>query len=234
MKLYLTLGFVVAILCLASCVSIYFNNPQPTDAKNIKNFPRKIRGTWIEDGDTTSIRKKTFRKVEWEVKSISKAELDTTQSLVVKGDKIFDVESDSVQGYYYEFRDDSFFVNIPQITMYELGEGVLFRRVSKSYFTLSINTDSIWWNVYLIEILPDESILVKYPKKSELSILETMLENEELEIKITPYEDDKLTTSEFQKFWNVGLTSKQMLGYISKGGFSDTTLVINRTNKFKK
>jgi len=234
MKLYLTLGIVAAILSLASCVSIYFNNPQPTDARNIKNFPRKIRGTWIEDGDTTTIRKRTFRKVEWAVESISKAEFDTTQSLVVKGDKIFDLESDSVQGYYYELREDSFFVKIPQITRYELGEGVLFRRVSKRYFTLSINTDSIWWNVYLIEILPDESILVKYPIKSELSILETMLENEELEIKITPYEEDKLTTSEFQKFWNVGLTSKQMLEYISRGGFSDSILVINPTNKFKK
>lgn len=227
----------MTIICLSttlltvSCVSIYFNKPQPIDSKNIKKFPKNMRGTWVSDGDTVTVRKKTFRKVEWAYESISRAEIDSNESLIIKNNQLFDLESDSSKGYYYKVHDDSFLVYIPQIIEYKLDEKVLFRRVPEKYYTLNVNVDSIWWDVFLIERLGNGTVVVRYPQKKELDILETILGNEDLEIVITHYVEDEFTTSEFQKFWNVGLTSKQLLEFVDKGGFSDTTLVLDPKNK---
>ena len=221
----LVLTYIALVLCKVSCVSVYFNQPQPIDSKNMKKFPKKLRGTWVQDGDTILVGKTIFRKVEWDSKLLSRTEIDTNDAFVIKGGKIYNLDEDSTRGFDFIIQNDSILVNVSEIIEFELGDTALLRFASKDYYVLNEKKDSIWWNVFLIEKKNDGMILVSYPKKGELSILEKILKNDDLEIRI-PYVEGKLTTSEFQKFWNVGLTSKQIIEFRNKGGFSDTSLVL--------
>jgi len=224
--------YTILVLCTFSCVSVYFDQPQPVDAKNMKKFPKKLRGTWVQDDDTTLVGKTIFRKVEWNSKLLSRTEIDTNDALVIRGDKIYNLDEDSTKGFNFVIQNDSILINVSQVIEYKLGNAALLRSVSKDYYILNVRKDSIWWNVFLIEKKSDGTILAMYPKKGELSILKTIFENDDLEIKI-PYVEDKLTTSEFQKFWKVELTSKQIIEFRNKGGFTDTSLVLEPKYKIE-
>ena len=217
---------------MISCTSVSFDQPQPIDAKNCKKIPKKFRGTWVSNDDTTIIGKTFFRKIDWNFETLSKAELDTNKSLVIRGKFIYDLEDDSLKGYEYTVMDDSLIVKIPDRFEFTLGNSAQLRSVSKKYLTLNLKQDSIWWNVYLVEKKNDGRIVIRSSKQQDLSILESILNTNEIEI--TSPDKDELETSEFQKFWSVELSSKQIIEFINEGGFSDTALVLEPIHKIEK
>jgi len=58
------------ILILQSCEVYHFENPLPTDASNVYEFPKEFRGAWVVDKDTITIGKNFF-----EVSSVETAKI---------------------------------------------------------------------------------------------------------------------------------------------------------------
>ena len=103
--------------------------------------------------------------------------------------KKFATNKEQIRISKHIIQNDSILVNVSEIIEFELGDTALLRFASKDYYVLNEKKDSIWWNVFLNEKKNDGMILVSYPKKGELSILEKILKNDDLEIRI-PYVEE--------------------------------------------
>ncbi|WP_157515072.1 hypothetical protein [Gaetbulibacter saemankumensis] len=213
-----------------SCTSVYFNQPQPIDSKNLNRIPKKFRGTWVQKNDTIIIGKRFYQKTGWYFNTISKVEIDTNKSLQIRGQRIYDLEEPSSKGFEFTAVNDSLIIRHAERFKFTLGDSAQLRSVSKKYSIINLKKDSIWWDVFLIERKDNGEIIVKNTKKDELKILEALLNTNEIEIAAK----DKKTTLESRKNWNVGLTSKQMIKFINMGGFSETTLVLKPDEKTHK
>jgi len=219
--------YLFLLLCmLSSCVSIYFTEPQPVDVKSRKNIPKKLRGTWIDKNDTTYVGKRTFRKVEWQVEIIAQSEVDADSNTQIKGDRIFKTDVEPLTGYSFTRRNDSLVVNTSEEVKFELNKTAELRKISRDYWALNWARDSIWQEVFLVHKLADGTIQINKIKKPELKLVEQMKQDTTLEIIIGPYDENKLTTSKYQKFWDISFTQKEMLQFIQLGGFSDTLMVL--------
>ncbi|MCP4120366.1 MAG: hypothetical protein GY751_01285 [Bacteroidetes bacterium] len=224
---YLTVCLILSLL-ITSCVSIYFNQPQPVETKNLKKAPKSIRGVWLDELDTTVIDKKTYYHVEWYLDTISKTTVDTTTSLEIRNNMIYDIEDDPLTGYAFTDYGDRIIIKVPDRMEFTLSDSSILRMVSRSYYSFNARKDMIWWEVFLVQKMEDGSINIRYPSSNELSILESMDAGEEKE---TQNSEDTFLSSEFQKFWEADLTRQLMIEFIELGGFSDTVLVLDKGMK---
>jgi hypothetical protein len=222
---------IILLFSLTSCVSVYFEEPQPVDSSNLDEIPADFQGTWIEKNDTTIINETTFSNVEWKFKPLTQKELDTTKSLLIKGGLIFDLSQDSVKGFNYSTRNDTIIVHIPDRFDFSLSDSVLLKPISDTYFSLNFKRDSIWWEVYIFSRNSNNEIIARKLKRKDFTILKSVTHNKDVEVIIEPYDKNKLTTSEDQQFLNAKLTKNTMLDFINQGGFSDTILTLSPSNK---
>lgn len=225
----ISLAFV--LIMYSSCVSIYFNQPQPTDSKDLEKIPRNLRGIWVQNKDTVFVGKNVFRQIEWESNAMSKQEIDSNGSIVIRESKIYDIENDSLTGYNFVERNDSVFIDIPGEFRFQLGEYAKLRVCTNKYYLVNIRKDSIWWDTYLVEKQKNK-ILVRYPNSMDIKILESTLNMSNIEQQI-PEDEEAMSSLVLQDYWCVGMKSKELFRFINAGGFSDTVLVLDKKYRIK-
>ncbi|WP_242156305.1 hypothetical protein [Aestuariivivens sediminis] len=219
------------LLSMMSCTSVSFNQPQPVDSKNLKRIPKKLRGTWVQKMDTIIIGKRFYQKTDWHIDTISRAEIEADTSLEIRGQRIYVNHEDALKGFEFTVLQDSLIVKVPDRFEFTLGDSAQLRRISKRYAIINLKKDSIWWDVHLVEYKNNGGIIVRHPKKEELHLLESLLNRTDIDLIMAKKDTNNKNTAESHKYWDVGLTSRQLMDFINQGGFSGTSLVLEPHEK---
>ena len=96
-------------LMVEKCETIYFDKPQPDAVKNLKQFPKVYRGTYMDEDSTyLEIDKTSFihkRQLNWK---LTKSELDT--STMYRLDKSFLINTQTLEKIPVQFKHDTIHV----------------------------------------------------------------------------------------------------------------------------
>ena len=138
--------FILVALLVNACLdnSPEFLSPQPSDKKNLKQFPGKLRGKYYIDRDKSlTIYRYHITQQRVEELKTSLNDISTDTNLFLKNDTLFDkasnekvavtLKNDSAFGYY-EWIDTAFFIS----------EKHLLRKYRKCYLLNERTKDSLW------------------------------------------------------------------------------------------
>ena len=215
---------ILAILPLMiSCSNVFISNPQPVDSKNIYSFPKAYRGIWTCETDTVIAEKDYFKYIQSSERFVSKLEVDTSSSYVLKDNKIYIIDTTDGKlrgGFPFKLENDTLYYHGSEINEITLGKKAFLRKVKKNYI-LNVKQENGWWELILIR------------KNKNGNIIAAGLDIHNLE-KYTNYkniytfkEDEYSRTDYIEATW----TKKELLEIINKGAFSDIifNLKLNRT-----
>lgn len=218
-QILLIIVSMVAGLLLMSCDQFYFSTPQPVDARNIYEFPNKSRGSWTDNGDSIVIGRTNFMSIEYQEAKVSLKEAKGSSRYRLKRDKVYITDEEkglkAKRGFPYTLKQDTLFYQEAEIFELKLGEGTFLRKVGDFYLLNSKYSEN-WWEIYLVEIQPDESIVTRYLNKDDLSKIGDL---------------KTLHVAENQYFLEANWTKKDLTKLLQKGVFSDTLLVLTRKRK---
>lgn len=207
-----------------SCDNLYFNVPQPIDAKNSYEFPKEYRGKWIEEEDTIIIGKNYFIYKDYkQTHSIALNDLDTATYLL-KHSKIYIKEKYSEiplsEGYPYAIKNDTIHFKASEIYSFPLSKHNFLRKVNNNYIVNSTDKNN-WWYLYLIQPKNDSMLYISILNEKDLELISN---------------HQVIYKSSNTIFLNASWTVKDMDEFIKKGGFTSEILELNLNKKlpFKK
>lgn len=217
---------VLITVCVSSCTTVYFDKPQPVNTKNLNKVPIAFQGTWVQNQDSTVITDTDFRAMTKYFYTLPKREIDTSTTIKTKDGFIYDV-NDSANRYPYSVKGDSIEVTIPELHTYVLSDSVLLRPLSQKELLVNIKTDDNWWEVYLIELIEEGSILVRSIKVSDLEKLEILNPNN---FSLREPHKDVLQMNNQERL-EADFSKEDLLLWIGAKGFSDTVMVMYSKHK---
>ena len=133
-------------ILLAGCLenSPGFLEPQPTDSKNLKAFPKKMRGDYsMNEKENLSISQ--FMIIQWGMEDIdlSMAEIDSNSQLIIKNDTLYDIEDG--EKIFVEIRNDSLFGSMYwSDTAFTISDINIIRKCDDFYLLNEYTKDSVW------------------------------------------------------------------------------------------
>lgn len=167
--------FILIPILLSSCLdnSPSFLEPQPTNTKNIKTFPKKICGDFSsKDDENLTISRHMI--VQWGIENIglSQAEIDTNTNLYIKNDTLYNIEDENKT--QIEIRGDSVFglVNWSD-TVFFLSNKHIARKCAGFYILNEYTKDSVWKVVRLKYSKIGEIEFALINKKKEINNIKT-------------------------------------------------------------
>lgn len=131
-------------LMVEKCETIYFDKPQPDAVKNLKQFPKVYRGTYMDEDSTyLEIDKTSFihkRQLNWK---LTKSELDT--STMYRLDKNFLINTQTLEKIPVQFRHDTIdvFDEISD-TLFTFSKDQLARSFKGNLILSSRQDDDLW------------------------------------------------------------------------------------------
>jgi hypothetical protein len=217
-------------LTLSSCVTIYFDQPQPADAKDLSRTPRSIRGTWIIDFDTVVISKHTFYWADWMTDTITAEEVDSNPDIEIRDGYIYDLTEEPPVGYTCTPLDAAWLIYLPERISHELGDSALLRKVNRDYFAFNRTGDGEWWEVFLVERNGRGVLSIWYPAKKDVCLMEAVGAGAE---QYLPEDEDPGTafTNDFHRYWSVELTRKKLLECFDLGAFGELVLKLDADSR---
>lgn len=215
--------FLFSTSILASCVTIYFDQPQPVDAKDLRKTPRAVRGTWIMGTDTATIAKRTFYWVEWYTDTVTSAEIESEAELEIRDGFIYDRSEKNPTGYRCEPLGEDWLVYMPERINYGLADSALLRKVTDNFYTFNLTKDGKWWEVFLVERTGDNALSIWYPGRTDVCLMEAIGAGEE-EYLEEDGDPNTAFTNDFQKYWSVALTREKLLECYDLGAFGELVL----------
>lgn len=242
-------------IIFSSCGGVYFTQPQPVDKANLKKFPGKIQGMWVNGGgkyggayfekfDTIIVSKKFYQESNTSEYYLSREYIDSDSGLVIRNGLIYDMSEDSTEGYPFIIRSDSMFVQIHDVKRVDLDDSAVLRRLTKNRFILSYtNSDhEEWWNLYLIERMKDGTIVCREVSRKhfehELGLLSnaTGIDSTQLRWQNIQGSEFELQDNKFYKenrFIKADINAAALNEFIDMGGFMDTIMILKPENRIE-
>jgi hypothetical protein len=170
-------SLMLSLSVLVSCGTVYFDNPQPVNSKNLRSIPKEIQGTWKTrnrypdavtfNEDAISIDKHSFRKYSTVYYTIARTEIDNSPIYKLNEGKIFITRNGKSHSYPYILVNDSIHYSNREVEMrYELSETVLLRK-AKGCYVVNLKYKE-WWEVVFIQKSEEGDILIIYPVGEDL------------------------------------------------------------------
>jgi hypothetical protein len=165
------------IFVLTSCGTVYFDNPQPVDSRNLRSVPVDIRGTWktrniypdavTVNEDAIRIDRKSFRKYSTVYYTIARPEIDKSAVYKLNEGKISVTRNGKSHSYPYTIVNDSIRYSSCEVEMqYGLSDSVLLRKADGCY-VVNLKFKS-WWEIVFIQKSEAGDILIIYPVAEDL------------------------------------------------------------------
>jgi hypothetical protein len=199
-----------------SCKIVYFEQPQPVSVRNLTEFPNKMRGVWLSNGnDTVIITADEIKVLEYEEFNL---DIHSFEKLggIIRNNALF-FKSDSVVSYSFSLRDDTITYRVPQVQRFVLSDSMLVKPLGR-YLILNSKTEGSW--ALLLAIPQRDVIEFKSLKERDLTLLQTLVP---LQISKKEGNDD---------FYCKGdVSRKSMKSFIRQGGFSERYALIHRSKK---
>lgn len=199
---------------------IYFQEPQPADAKNIAHFPSKMRGVWRVDEATVKITKDRFQYIYTELDTLTLAEIDTSDAYLISGQTLY-IFDELEDGYArIVARQDGYLVYEGKaLVEFWINERNPLRRVGEQYL-FSSSKNVYWWELYLLAVAENGDIVIKRLCANDLPLID------EKEL----IKKEKYTNS---YYYAVKWTRKELEALLEKGFFSDTVFVLAKEQRHK-
>ncbi|MFH1001041.1 MAG: hypothetical protein V1783_09390 [Bacteroidota bacterium] len=222
MKKYRNIFFIIGLLILTACERTYFSVPQPVDSKNIYEFPKEIRGLWVNNFDTIVIGSTQFKSLEYKEFKVEKSIADTSSSYIFRNGKVFLVNNDKSlsERLNYSIVNDTVVILKREVQEISLSQNSFLRAIDFGYI-LNIKNEEHWWELYLIEPNVNGRIIV------------TSLKHDNLDVR---FNEEILHKKESTYYLNVKWTKNDLSQIINNGIFCDTLLQLEineKINKFK-
>ncbi|MDZ7614312.1 MAG: hypothetical protein U5K51_11865 [Flavobacteriaceae bacterium] len=131
-------------LMIEKCDPIYFNKPQPDAVKNLKQFPKAYRGTFMDQDSTYLVIDKTTlisrHKLEWK---LTRSALDTSTTYLL--DKNFLINKLTNEKSPVQFRHDTIFVFQQNTdTLFVFSDGQVARSHQGNLILNHRQEDNLW------------------------------------------------------------------------------------------
>jgi hypothetical protein len=219
----------MGFLLLMSCTKIYFKYPQPVDSKDLKHFPKELRGSWMFEGDIEgeiiTVSKDYFQNFESRVETLVLAELDSTFSYKIVDETIYIIDEVGVHyGTVISADEEVISYRTEDHERYSLGNSCKLRKLGKNYVLNMQADNNQWWELYLITINANKDIIVRALDDEDLSFFA----EEEILLGADGENKNRYVSTE----WTRDVLEDQ----ISKGLFGDTAFVLKEAHRvhFKK
>jgi hypothetical protein len=187
-----------------------FDEPQPSDIKNLSKFPNRIQGDYLSlnDSSTLTIDDSMIWRISNFDYKIHPNELDENSK--ISGDSLFDSETGDK---WPVSRDgDSLIVSIRLTDTLFMIKPNNFARKFKGYYFLNNYLDDLGWEVNQMKL-----------KKGELSISSISSETDIKNLnEITETSTDTIPPFKYS------VTKKQFKEFIRNNGFSDSEIFVKK------
>jgi len=150
--LFLTL----LILIVGGCSpTVLFNNPQPSEKKNLAQFPSRYWGEYEckEDSSVYLVEKYMIRKRNIIDIKVPKTEIDTSKDVILEGNLLY--VKDSGEKVPVTFRNDSVFGTLTTYdTTFIISDKGILRKFKGNYF-MNFKQEEDQWMVYKLKFSKD-------------------------------------------------------------------------------
>lgn len=196
---------IIILTGLYSCGEppVTFNEPQPTDIKNISKFPDLMQGQYLSlaDNSVLVIGAKLIQRIYDFDQKIHPSQLDSNSRL--SGDTIINLTTNTKEVVKRD--GDSLVTHIHYIdTLFQMDYDNVVRKF-KGYYFLNKRYDKESWEVKKIELSKGQLVVSNISTKQDIENLKTITES--TQDTVAPY---KFAT-----------TKKQFKEFIRNDGFSD-------------
>jgi hypothetical protein len=161
---------VFLLMIAASCTVIYFDQPQPVDARNLRKVPKSLRGQWVKVSESDSsfiqIDKKNYSSREVSYYRIPLRSIESSAKYKLLDGKIFNLEEDAQRGYPYRLSNDTVFFSEWSEGIITLSDSALLRK-GRGCYLLNLKTE-LGWEIFMLRKGTGGKIYMDYPLKSDL------------------------------------------------------------------
>ena len=213
----------ISLLSLTGCgPNVYFDAPQPVHKKELKSFPGKLRGHYMNLDDSTLfvVNQSMILQLYDEEFAIPLDEIETSDDYMLLDDSLFigdsgiqvkvSVRDDSVYGIA-AFRDTIFLIS---------DEYVLKKYKKRIFLNFREEKDNIYlWLVMKITFYPDgKAKLCVVSDEDEMDMLKEITTVEEIKSK-----------AEKIDYYLIKPTKQEFIEYLKQDGFTDCTQYLKIT-----
>jgi hypothetical protein len=201
--------------CSTNEPPVTFDEPQPTQTRNLSKFPTKLLGNYLSlnDNSLLIISEKLIQRVTTIDQIFHRSELDSNSRL--SGDTIFNSITNS--RIVVTRKGDSLYHHDRHIdTLFQIGINNVLRRQNSNYF-LSTEHDDESWIIQKINISDDQLLI------SNISL---EMDKESLNM-ITKLTQDTIPPFKYKA------TQKQFMNFVNSGGFKETERFVNQVQTQK-
>jgi hypothetical protein len=171
-KFWKLAGFTVLFLIIVteSCTTIYFDQPQPVHARNLRKVPKEFQGEWTrhKNNDSTfiEITNKSYHNIEFSGYRIPMSRFNKSKTYKIVDRKIHNLKEPEIRYTPYRIVNDTILFSEFREQLITLSDSVLLRP-AKDCFVLNIKKNP-GWEIFLIYKRPDGVICIDYPTKEDL------------------------------------------------------------------
>jgi hypothetical protein len=161
----LAVGFTFLLILglTCSCSTVFFDKPQPTDSRNLKTVPSKIRGTWriVNDDyrELFKIDKTSYVRVSTYRRKIPKIRVETSDMYKIKNGKIYPADDDSKAGYDYVEKNDTIYFDQMKVEESVVLSDSALLRSAKDCYVLNLKREN-WWEIVFIQKMKNGEIQI--------------------------------------------------------------------------
>ena len=193
--------------------TVKFNEPQPTDTKNLTKFPKQLQGQFLNAADSSLllISDKLIQRIYDYDNKIHPNQLDSTSRL--SGNTLIDLKTNTKTPIKRD--GDSLIIHVHYIdTLFHMDYDNVVRKY-KGYYFLNIRLDKTSWEVKRMQLSKGMLIISSISTEIEIKNLTKIIESPQ--DSIPPY-----------KF---SATKKQFKEFVKNNGFSIDEIYIKQKKK---
>lgn len=195
-----------------SCISVYFEVPQPKGIKNLDQFPEIIRGQYLLEDDTIFINADTYQYPDESEKKIPIAEVENVPEIYIKEDIIYDEQFMPGIGMKFNIINDTITYSNKLKLTEGLSDSVILKSYQDKYFLSRKVHDKEYWELVIIIRQENGDLL--------LSLVD--VDEEEIPALSIVTDFNKIGESEYL----LNPSKKKLIKLIEQGLFDEGDLII--------
>jgi len=200
------------LIFLTSCISIYFEVPQPKGIKKLDQFPEIIRGQYLLEDDTIFINADSYQYPDESEKKISIAEVENVPEIYIKEDIIYDEQFMPGIGMKFNIINDTITYSNKLKLTEGLSDSVILKSYQDKYFLSRKVHDKEYWELVIIIRQENGDLLLSLVEVDEEEISELSI--------VTDF--NKIGESKYL----LNPSKKKLLKLIEQGLFDEGDLII--------
>ena len=179
------------LVFLTSCISVYFEVPQPKGIKSLDQFPVTIRGQYLIEDDTIIIKTDLYQYPDESEKKITVNEIENSPEIYIKEDIIFDEKFMPGIGVKYNIISDTITYSYKLKLTEVLSDSVKLKSYKGKFFLSRKVSNNEYWELILLIRQDNGNLLISLvdvdkEEISELSIITDFNKIGESEYLISP------------------------------------------------